>query len=82
MALESIDIVQLVHNALMEYVERYKTPIVNVSYDGDHKSCEVIIDVEEHRRHNKSEARQSFVISSTSVEEIPYESDSNRTEAS
>jgi len=81
MRIEATKIVQLVDLALKEYAKKHKTPIVTVSYDGDHKSCEVIIDVEEPGRHNKSVARQSFVISSTYVKEIPYE-DSNTAKAS
>ena len=70
MALASLDIVQLVDLALKEYVANFKSPIINVSYDGDHKSCEVIIDVEESNRHNKSVAHRSFVISSEDVREV------------
>lgn len=87
MKLETLDIVQLVDLAIREYIKQHTTPIVAVSYDGDHKSCEVIIDVEvpacqthltkspSSCRHNKSVARQSFVISSATIKEVPYESD-------
>lgn len=75
MKLESIDIVQLVDLALKEYARQHKTPIFAVSYDGDHKSCEVIIDVEAPGSHSKSVVRQSFVFSSHDVKEIPYEPD-------
>lgn len=81
MKLEALDIVQLVDLAVKEYARQHKTPIIAVSYDGDHKSCEVIIDVEAPGRHSKSVARQSFVISSAAVKEIPYEPDDDRAEA-
>lgn len=80
MRIQAHEIVKLVDLALEEYAKKYKTPIVNISYDGDHKSCEVIIDVEEPGRDTKSVARQSFVISSSLVVEIPYK-DSDTTEA-
>lgn len=75
MKLESMDILQTIDLAVKEYAGRHKTPIIAITYDGDHKSCELVIDVEAPGRHNKSVARQSFIISSESVKEVPYEDD-------
>jgi hypothetical protein len=82
MKIESTDIVQLVDLAIREYADKHNTPVIAVSYDGDNKSCEVIIDVEAPSSHSKSVARQSFIISSETVKEIPYEPGDDQTEAS
>lgn len=81
MTFEACDIVQLIDVACREYVAKHKTPVINVSYDGDHKSCEVIIDVELPAKHTHGVARTSFVISSGQVREIPYEVCGQDTEA-
>lgn len=73
MAFDTADIVRLVDLAVKRFAREEKTPIINVSYDGDHKSCEVIVDVENFSKHTKEVCRQSFVISSEQVKEIPYE---------
>lgn len=75
MPFESLDILAYVEQALKAYKKSHKTPIIHVSYDGDGDDGSVIIDVEEHNAHDKSVARQSFIISSVYVKEIPYEED-------